>query len=58
MNLTVLITLDEYRSDKRFKILDIPYQEAQGVCWARNLTQQLYDGETYTLTNRFSYEIC
>jgi len=41
--------LDEYRNDKRFKILDIPYQEAQGVCWARNLTQQLYDGETYTL---------
>jgi hypothetical protein len=41
--------LDEYRNDKRFKILDIPYQEAKGVCWARNLTQQLYDGETYTL---------
>lgn len=32
--------LDEFRSDKRFKILDIPYQEAQGVCWARHLVQQ------------------
>ena len=41
--------LEEYRKDKRFKILDIPYQESKGVCWARNLTQQLYDGETYTL---------
>jgi glycosyltransferase involved in cell wall biosynthesis len=41
--------LDEFRKDKRFKILDIPYQEAQGVCWARNLVQQLYNGEEYTL---------
>ena len=41
--------LDEFRNDKRFKILDIPYLESKGVCWARNLTQQLYNGETYTL---------
>lgn len=41
--------LDEWRKDKRFKILDVPYQESKGVCWARNLTQQLYDGEEYTL---------
>ncbi len=41
--------LDEFRKDKRFKILDIPYQESKGVCWARNMTQQLYDGEEYTL---------
>ncbi len=41
--------LDEFREDKRFKILDIPYQESRGVCWARNLTQQLYDGEGYTM---------
>jgi len=41
--------LDEYRNDKRFKILDIPFEESKGVCWARNLTQQLYDGEEYTL---------
>ena len=38
--------LDEFRTDKRFKILDIPYQDAKGVCWARNLTQQLYDGNS------------
>ncbi len=41
--------LDKYRKDKRFKILDIPYNESEGVCWARNLTQQLYSGEEYTL---------
>ena len=41
--------LDKYRKDKRFKILDIPYTESNGVCWARNLTQQLYDGEEYTM---------
>ena len=41
--------LDEYRNDSRFRIMDIPYTEAKGVCWARNLVQQLYDGETYTL---------
>lgn len=41
--------LDEYLSDERFKILDIPYKESRGACWARNLLQQLYDGETYTL---------
>ena len=41
--------LDEWRKDKRFKILDIPYTEAQGVCWARHQVQQLYGGEEYTL---------
>ena len=41
--------LDEFRKDKRFKILDIPYEDSKGVCWARNLTQQLYDGEEYTM---------
>jgi hypothetical protein len=41
--------LDKYRKDKRFKILDIPFTESKGVCWARNLTQQLYNNEEYTL---------
>ena len=33
--------LSEYNEDDRFKIINIPYQESKGVCWARNLTQQL-----------------
>jgi len=41
--------LSEYENDERFKILNIPHEESLGVCWARSLTQQLYDGEEYTL---------
>ena len=41
--------LDKWRKDKRFKILDIPYKESEGACWARNLIQQLYNNEEYTL---------
>ena len=41
--------LDKYRKDKRFRILDIPYTESKGVCWARNQVQQLYKNETYTM---------
>ena len=42
-------TLDEFRSDPRFKILDIPYEESKGACWARNSIQRLYNNEKYTL---------
>lgn len=42
-------TLDEYKDNPNFKIDDIPYKESQGVCWARNRIQDLYDGETYYL---------
>jgi hypothetical protein len=41
--------LSEYENDDRFRILNIPYQEAEGVCWARHLVQQLYKDEAYTL---------
>jgi hypothetical protein len=41
--------LDEYRNDKRFKILDIPFADSKGACWARNKIQQEYDDEEYTL---------
>jgi len=42
-------TLDEYVNDERVNILDIPYSESEGACWARNLIQQQYRGEKYTL---------
>jgi hypothetical protein len=29
--------------------IDIPYVESKGVCWARNLIQQKYNDEEYTL---------
>ena len=41
--------LDKYRDDKRFRISDVLYTDAKGVCWARNQVQQLYGGEMYTL---------
>jgi hypothetical protein len=41
--------LDKYRKDKRFRILDIPYPESKGVCWARHQVQQLYKNEEYTM---------
>lgn len=33
----------------RFSIIDVPYLETKGACWARNFVQQLYDKEKYTL---------
>jgi hypothetical protein len=42
-------TLDQYKDDPRFKIIDINYKNSKGACWARNLLQQQYDDETYTL---------
>jgi hypothetical protein len=41
--------VDVYLNDSRFRILDIPYTESQGVCWARNKVQSLYQSEKYTL---------
>lgn len=42
-------TLDEFKNDKRFTILDIPYNKTKGTCWARNQIQQHWNGEEYTL---------
>lgn len=42
-------TLDEFKDDPRFKIIDIEAKEGKGACWARNLIQQQYDNEEYTL---------
>lgn len=42
-------SLDEFKGDPRFKIIDIDYRKSRGVCWARNLLQQNYAGEEYTL---------
>lgn len=41
--------LSNYYQDDRFRIVDINYKDAKGVCWARNMVQQLYDNEDYTL---------
>jgi hypothetical protein len=41
--------LDQFASDGRFIVIQIPHTESQGVCWARNQIQQHYNGEDYTL---------
>jgi len=41
--------IEKYRNDKRVNILDIPYTESRGACWARNKIQQEYNNEKYTL---------
>jgi glycosyltransferase involved in cell wall biosynthesis len=41
--------LSEYNNDNRFRVINVPYLDAKGVCWARNQVQQLYEDEEYTL---------
>lgn len=31
------------------RVVETPYREARGACWARSVAQGLYDGERYTL---------
>ena len=40
---------DKWRTEKRFKIIDVLFSESRGACWARNKIQELYDNEEYTL---------
>lgn len=42
-------TLDEFKNDSRFIILDIPHLQTRGTCWARNEIQKRWSGEQYTL---------
>jgi hypothetical protein len=42
-------TLDEFKNDSRFIILDIPHLQTKGTCWARHQIQQHWNGEAYTL---------
>ena len=41
--------LDTYKEDDRVHIINIPYEKSKGACWARNLIQQEYSGQAYTL---------
>ena len=41
--------IDEIKKLDNVKIIDIPYMQSRGACWARNRIQQEYDGEEYTL---------
>lgn len=41
--------ITEYKSDSRFRIIDIDYRDAKGPCHARHLLNTHYKNETYTL---------
>ena len=43
--------LESYKSDERFRIIDIDLSEKEslGTCWARSLLNDTYKGEKYTL---------
>jgi hypothetical protein len=42
--------LDEFRDDKRFHIMDVPYEEAQGLPWARaQINEKLMTNQDYIL---------
>ena len=42
-------TLEHYIDDPRVDIIDVKAEDSKGVCWARNLIQQRYKGEDFTL---------
>lgn len=42
-------SLDVFSQDRRIRYVAYPFEQSRGGCWARNIAQQLYDGETYTL---------
>lgn len=41
--------LDEFKDNPNFTIIDIPWNESKGLCWARHLIQKEWKGEEYTL---------
>jgi hypothetical protein len=42
-------SLDEFVNDDRFRVIDVPWNQSKGLCWARSLIQKLWSGEEYTL---------
>ena len=43
------VNLDKYKNDPRVIIIDIPYKNSKGACWARNAIQGRYTDQAYTL---------
>jgi hypothetical protein len=46
---TQLENMGAFLNARHFKILSVDYRESKGCCWARRKTQELYNGEDYTL---------
>jgi len=41
--------IEEILNDDKIIILDIPFEQSKGACWARNQIQSFYNGEDFTL---------
>jgi hypothetical protein len=41
--------LDEYKDNPKFTIMDVPWNESKGLCWARHHIQKMWKGEKYTM---------
>lgn len=41
--------MTEFSSDRRFRIIDVPWWESDGLGWARSKTQSLYNNESFTM---------
>ena len=41
--------LSKYSNDSRFRIIDVPWNESKGLCWARAEIQKRWEGEAYTM---------
>ncbi len=42
-------SLEEFTNDTRFRVIDVPWNQSKGLCWARSLIQKLWKDEEYTL---------
>jgi len=42
-------SLEEFADHDQIKLIDVFYKDAQGVCWARNKLNELYNGEEYMM---------
>jgi len=42
-------SLEEFKENTQFSIINVPFEYSKGTCWARNLIQDLYNGEDYYL---------
>ena len=42
-------SLGQFATDPRLDVIPVPYQDSQGVCWARHQIQRRYGGEAYFL---------
>ncbi|MFN0264530.1 GlcNAc-transferase family protein [Tepidamorphus sp. 3E244] len=43
------VPLDRFRSDPRFAFSDHDYRQSKGGCWAREISQGMWAGETFVL---------